>query len=130
MVRDDAELTGYCVGESCVAAKKKGGNQVEFLQVKMSDLVVSDVARIHGRPITTSQGIIAILIGQMAPPGAAPASIPETGLQKVKSPPAAGLLDDRSPSAASPTSGRAGTRVKSLRPDAAPATGGASPMVK
>lgn len=63
VVRDDAEITAFCAGNNCVAAKKKGKGKVEYLQVTMSDVLVTSAARVRGKPLTTSQGIIAILIG-------------------------------------------------------------------
>jgi hypothetical protein len=131
VVRDDAAITAFCVGDNCVAAKKKTGKQDVFLQVKMKDVMVSDVARIQGRPITTSQGIIAILVGQVAPPSSAGSQIRDA--QKMKSPaaPPAGLLEDRSPGVASPATSPGSARSKALREDVKSTTGGpGGPTIK
>jgi hypothetical protein len=131
VVRDDAAITAFCVGDNCVAAKKKTGKPDVFLQVTIKEAMVNNVARIQGRPITTSQGIIAILVGQVAPPSSAGSQIRDA--QKVKSPvgPPAGLLDDRSPGAASPAASPGSARSKALREDVTPTTGSpGGPTVK
>jgi hypothetical protein len=127
VVRDDAQLTAFCTGENCVVARKAGKGQQEYLNVTMSDVLVGKVS---GPPVKTSQGIIAILVGQVAPPSAA--GSPAGDLLKAKSTvaPPAGLLDDRSPAVASPRS-PGSARSKALREDVKPTTSGpGGPMLK
>jgi hypothetical protein len=138
VVRDDAAITAFCVGDNCVAAKKKTGKPDVFLRVTITEAMVSNVARIQGRPITTSQGIIAILIGNIAPPATAPSasksgspSTTKAGYdikQNVKAPPAANLTEGGGTSAPSaPGPGRAGAIKKD---SVAPALGGSGkPMM-
>jgi hypothetical protein len=135
IVRDDAQLTAFCVGDNCVAARKAGKGQQEYLNVTMSDVLVG---RITGTPIKSSQGIIAILIGNVAPPAAAPTAgksgSPSTtkagyDLQKsMKAPPAANLTESGGTSTpSSPGPGRAGAIKKD---SVAPALGGSGkPMM-
>jgi hypothetical protein len=128
VVRDDAQVTAFCVGNNCVAARKAGKGQQEYLNVTMSDVLVG---RINGTPIKTSQGIIAILVGQVAPPSSAGSQTPDA--QKMKSPaaPPAGLLEDRSPGVASPATSPGSARSKALREDVKSTTGGpGGPTVK
>jgi hypothetical protein len=123
VVRDDAAITAFCVGDNCVAARKKGaGKPHEFLTVKIKEVMVTS-SRIQGRPITSSQGIIAILVGQVAPPSSAGGQIPDA--QKVKSPatPPPGLLEDRSPGVGSPAASPGTARSKALRDDVKAPTG-------
>jgi DNA polymerase III subunit gamma/tau len=128
IVRDDAQITAFCVGNNCVAARKAGKGQQEYLNVTMSDVLVG---RIGGTPIKTSQEIVAILVGQVAPPSSAGSQTPST--QKVKGPvgPPAGLLEDRSPGVASPAASPGSARSKALREDVLPSTGSpGGPTVK
>jgi hypothetical protein len=128
VVRDDAQLTAFCVGNNCVAARKAGKGQQEYLNVTMSDVLVG---RISGTPIKTSQGIIAILIGQVAPPSSAGSQTPDA--QKMKSPaaPPAGLLEDRSPGVGSPAASPGSARNKAIREDVKSTTGGpGGPTIK
>ncbi|HSL78063.1 MAG TPA: hypothetical protein VK877_00255 [Pseudolabrys sp.] len=51
VVRDDSQLTAYCVGDDCVAARKAGKGQQEYFVVKMSDLTTSSFGAATGRRI-------------------------------------------------------------------------------
>jgi hypothetical protein len=133
IVRDDAQLTAFCVGDNCVTARKAGKGQQEYLKVTMSDVLVG---RISGTPIKTSQGIIAILIGNIAPPATAPSasksgspSTTKAGYdikQNVKAPPAANLTESGGTSTpSSPGPGRAGSiRKDTVAPISGSGAGG------
>jgi hypothetical protein len=146
LVRDDSDLTAFCVGDNCVAARKAGKGQQEFIQIKMSDILVSSAAhKLKGKPITTSSGIIAILIGRTAPtPQKEPGKleIPNVSAGKIKgeskdskhggealrTPPPANLLEGSSPAAPSSAGpARAGTIRKET---IAPTLGPTGPSVK
>jgi hypothetical protein len=67
VVRDDSQVTAFCVGSNCVAARKAGKGQMEFLQVTMTEALIT--TRMVKGPRIRSPGIIAVLVGRTVSPG-------------------------------------------------------------
>jgi hypothetical protein len=127
VVRDDSQITAFCTGDNCIAAKKggkKGSQGTEFLRVKMTDVMITRT--VTGRPVSTSAGIIAILIGGPSSTAAAPSSKPPE--QRGSAP--ANLLNDRAGAPVSTGTGAGGTRTKVPRQDLVPMTSPGGPTIQ